>query len=140
VQSVTGTLRVKSVSGNVTVKDVTGSVQASAVSGEVKVGEINGTVSAKSTSGNVEVAVARLEGTDRIEFSSVSGNVEAKLPASLDAEVELSSLSGSLRTDFPMTIEESRFGSGRHARGRIGSGARSLRMSSVSGNVSLLRF
>src|SRR5581483_7609899 len=140
VSGVSGELRARSVSGEVKVKSVSGSVNASSVSGDVEVEEVVGAASAKSTSGNVEAAISRLEGGEKIEFASVSGNVQVRLPSNLDAEIDLSTLSGSLRTDFPITIEEARFGPGRRARGRVGNGSRSLRLSSTSGNVSLLRY
>ncbi|MEP7336334.1 MAG: DUF4097 family beta strand repeat-containing protein [Acidobacteriota bacterium] len=139
VADVSGELTAKSVSGEVTVKDVSGAIHASSVSGNVHVGKAGGTVSAKSTSGNVEVEIVSLEGQGNLDFVSVSGNVRVKLPGNLDAEVSLSTMSGDLKTDFPLTIEKSKWGSGQKANGRVGSGSRNLKMSSVSGDLSLLR-
>jgi hypothetical protein len=141
VSEAMGTIRAKSVSGDVNVKEVAGTVQANSVSGEVTVEQASGAVTAKSTSGNVRVDLQRLEGANanRMEFGSVSGNVEVRLPGSLGAEVEMSTMSGHLETDFPITIEKREFGPGRSARGRVGDGSRTLRLSSVSGNVYLRR-
>lgn len=141
VSEAVGTIRAKSVSGDVRVREVAGAIYATSVSGDVSVGEASGGVSAKSTSGNVRVDLLRLEGanTNRLEFTSVSGNVEVKMPGSLGAEVEMSTMSGSLETDFPITIEKREWGPGRSARGRVGDGARALKLSSVSGSVYLRR-
>jgi len=139
VAGVSGELTAKAVSGEVTVKDVTGSIHASSVSGNVHVGKVAGTVNAKSTSGNVEVEIVSLEGAGNMDFGSVSGNVRVKLPGNLDAEISLSTMSGDLKTDFPLTIEKSKWGSGQKANGRVGSGSRNLKMSSVSGDLSLLQ-
>ncbi|MBS1788359.1 MAG: DUF4097 family beta strand repeat protein [Acidobacteria bacterium] len=139
VTGVTGELTAKSVSGDTTVNNVNGTVNATSVSGEVHVGKVEGTVSAKSTSGDVEVEIISLEGAGSMEFASVSGDVSVKLPGNLDAEVKLSSMSGRLKTDFPLEIEESKYGTGRKAAGRLGSGSRNLKISTVSGDVSLLR-
>jgi hypothetical protein len=49
----------------------------------------------------------------------------------------LSSFSGSIDTSFPIEIKEDRFTSGHRASGQIGSGSRRLRMSTMSGNLSL---
>src|SRR5262249_182443 len=117
---------------------VAGAVNAISTSGNVHVGEINGTVSGKSTSGNVEVEITQLNGASDMEFASISGDVQVKLPANLDADVKMSTLTGGLKTDFPLTIEESERGPGRRAAGRIGGGSRNLRLSSTSGSVSLL--
>jgi DUF4097 and DUF4098 domain-containing protein YvlB len=139
VTGVSGELKAKSVSGSVTVKGLDGPVDAKSVSGNVLVGEINGIVSAKSVSGNVEVAVNRLRGSENMEFTSVSGNVQIRLPSDLDAQVTMLTRSGDLKTDFPLTVEEPKQGQARRAAGRLGAGSRSLKLSSVSGNVSLLR-
>lgn len=142
VSEAMGTIRAKSVSGNVNVREVAGTVHANSVSGDVTVGEASGAVSAKSTSGNVQVDLLRLEGganMNRMEFGSVSGNVEVKMPGSIGAEVEMSTMSGHLETDFPITIEKREFGPGRSARGRVGDGTRTLKLSSVSGSVYLRR-
>jgi Toastrack DUF4097 len=138
VTGVNGDLQAKSTSGNVTVRGVAGAVNARSTSGNVHVGEITGTVSGKSTSGNVEVEIMQLSGAGDMEFASTSGNVRVKLPANLDADVRMSTTSGGLKTDFPLTIEEPERGSGRRAAGRVGGGSRNLRLSSTSGSVSLL--
>lgn len=137
VRTVKGDLRAKSVSGQVTVEDANGSTNASSVSGDVRVGDNAGSVNAQSVSGNVEVAVVRLEGTDDMKFSSTSGDVRVRLPRTLDAEVEMSTLSGELETDFPLEIIKPRHGPGQKARGRVGSGSRNLRISTISGSISL---
>lgn len=140
VTGVTGELIAKTVSGETTVNNVNGSVNATSVSGDVHVGKVEGTVSAKSTSGEVEVEILSLEGTaSSMEFSSVSGDVHVKLPGNLDADVRLSTMSGGLKTDFPLTIEESKYGTGRKAQGRVGNGSRPLKISSISGDISLTR-
>jgi hypothetical protein len=138
VTGVSGDLLAKSTSGNVTVRGVAGAVNARSTSGNVQVGEITGTVSGKSTSGNVEVEIMQLGGAGDMEFATTSGNVRVKMPANLDADVRMSTSSGGLKTDFPLTIEEPERGHGRRAAGRVGGGSRNLRLSSTSGSVSLL--
>lgn len=139
VRDVTGEIDAKSVSGNVAVLNATGSVEAKSTSGNVRVREIKGPVNAKSVSGNVEVTILQLGEARDMDFASVSGNVDVRLPASLDAEVKMSTMSGSLKTDFPLTVEEDRFGTRRRASGRIGDGSHQLKLTSISGNVSLRR-
>jgi len=52
--------------------------------------------------------------------------------------VTLSTASGSLRTNFPLEVRKDRNGSGERSRGRLGGGSRQLKISSASGNVSLM--
>lgn len=128
---------ISSVSGDVAISGVTGRVRASAVSGDVRVRNVSGSVSASAVSGDVEVAVDRLEGDDDMKFSSVSGDVNVNLPTNLDADVDLSSFSGSIKTDFPIEVRTEKYGSRTSARGKIGEGSARLKMSSVSGDLSL---
>jgi DUF4097 and DUF4098 domain-containing protein YvlB len=134
---VSGELNLQTASGDVLVSDVDGTIKASTASGEMQIREVKGTVSASSASGNVDVQIARLEGAQDLKFSSASGNVNVKLPNNLDANVHLSTASGSISTDFPLEVKTSEHGPGSTARGQLGSGARSLRISSASGDVSL---
>ncbi|HKF58382.1 MAG TPA: DUF4097 family beta strand repeat-containing protein [Blastocatellia bacterium] len=128
---------IHSISGDVNVTGITGRLEAATVSGTVHVTDIAGSVSAKSVSGDVDVQISRLEGTDDMTFSTVSGSVTARMPAALDGQVEMSSFSGTIDTSFPIEIKEDRFTSGHRASGQIGSGSRRLRMSTMSGNLTL---
>jgi len=131
--------RLASVSGNVEVMGIRGRLHVESVSGNVGVTNVAGIVSASSVSGNVEAQVSSPEGLGDMKFSSVSGNVDVRAPLNLNADIEMSSVSGSLHTDFPISIEEREYGPGHSARGRIGSGTNGLRVTTVSGRVSLTR-
>ena len=129
--------RISSVSGDVRVTGVTGRLHASAVSGDVTIQDVSGTVSASAVSGDVEVVINRLDGADDMKFNSVSGDVNVSLPSSLDADVDMSSFSGSIKTDFAIEVRSERHGSRNWARGKLGEGSRRLKLSSVSGDISL---
>jgi hypothetical protein len=129
--------RLSSVSGSVVVDNVTGKLRAESVSGDVDIQNVTGVVSASAVSGNVDVQINDLKGAGDMKFSSVSGSVNVKAPLSLDADIEMSSISGSLKTNFPIEVQEQRYGPGRSARGRLGSGSHGLRITTVSGRVSL---
>lgn len=136
-RGVTGSLRLSTASGDVTVEDVSGRVDASSASGNVKVREAAGAVSASSASGDVEAEVTRLEGSDDMKFSSASGDVRVRMPSGLAAAVSLSTVTGTVETDFPLEVKKSEYGPGASAKGQLGGGSRSLRISSASGSVSL---
>jgi phage host-nuclease inhibitor protein Gam len=139
VESVTGSVRARTASGNVTVREIEGTIDASSASGDVTAQGVVGTVNARTASGNVDVELRRQVGGSSMKFSSASGNVTVKAPANLDAEVEMATASGSLKTDFPLSVEDRHSGSGRKASGRLGAGASQLKISTASGNVHLVR-
>jgi hypothetical protein len=136
-EGVSGRMELNSASGDVTLQGVSGEIHASSASGNVRVKEAAGTVSASTASGNVEVELTRLEGAGDLRFSSASGDVRVRLPSSVDADVEMSTASGSIDTNFPVEVKDERYGSGKRARGRLGSGSRLLKISSASGDLSL---
>ncbi len=129
-----------SVSGDVEITGVRGQVRGESVSGNVTLSSVTGSVTASSVSGNVDAQlVAGTQGGGDMKFSSVSGNVNVAAPSATNADIEMSSVSGSLDTDFPIEIQAKSYGPGRSARGRVGTGGNSLRITTVSGSVSLTR-
>jgi hypothetical protein len=130
--------RINTVSGHVEISSVRGRLQLNSVSGGITAKDITGTVNANSVSGNVEVEIPRLEGTGDMHFNSVSGNVIVVAPAAMGANIEMSTLSGALETNFPIQVQEREFGPGRSARGTVGARATyNLRLNTISGKVSL---
>ena len=132
-----GRLNLRTASGDVSVRGVGGDIKASSASGAVRVADASGTVNASTASGDVDVELTRLEGAGDMKFSSASGNVRVRAPSSLDARVSMSTASGDIETNFPLEVKSNEHGPGSRAQGQLGSGARSLRLSSASGNVSL---
>ena len=126
-----------SVSGDVTVTGAEGeSVRGGSVSGDVRMSALRAaTVRGSSVSGDVNVGITALTGDGDLRFTSVSGNVTVELPRVLDADVSMRSVSGVLDSEYPLTLN------GRVSRNslsaRIGKGGRELRVTTVSGDVTL---
>jgi DUF4097 and DUF4098 domain-containing protein YvlB len=132
-----GRLTLSTASGEVSVRRVGGQIRASSASGTVRVADATGTVNANSASGDVEVELTRLEGDGDMRFSTASGDVHVRLPSNIDAQVSMSTVSGAIETNFPIEVKTSRYGPGSSARGQLGNGSRTLKLSSASGNISL---
>ena len=101
--------------------------------------QTHGALIAKSISGNIFIDLVRLENlnANQLEFSSISGNVNVRMPETLGATVEMSTVVGTLTTDFPLTIEKNALSPGSLARGVVGDGSQELKITSIAGNVSL---
>jgi predicted membrane protein len=137
VTGVKGTVHIRSASGDISGAQVRGKLVVSTASGDVKLDRISGSVEAKSVSGDVEVNLEQLSGSDPLSFKSVSGDVVVVAPSTLDAEIEMKSMSGDLNTDFPLTIQSAQFGPQKGATGRIGQGTHKIEIKTVSGDVRL---
>ena len=124
------------VSGNVSIVGAEGDVRAGSVSGDVRMERLRvSSVKASSVSGDVTVGIEALTGSGPLKFTSVSGNVTAELPKGTEADVTMHSVSGSLDSDFPLTLNGRV--NRRSIEARIGRGGRELEVHTVSGDVRL---
>jgi len=123
VGGVAGELSVNTASGDVRVRRARGRAALHSASGDMRGGGAPGALAVSSQSGGVEVG---RYGGDGLECGSTSGSVRIGLPPGRNLDVDVDTISGEIRSDFPP--EE---GSG-------GATAR-LRVKTVSGDVTLHR-
>ncbi len=135
VRDVGTEVRANTVNGGVTVRNTSGPVRATAVNGGVDVNTAAGPVTAQTVNGNVDARMTTLQGDDDMSFKTVNGSISIYVPAAFDANFRFDTVSGGIDSDFPMTMS-GRWGP-RHASGKIGSGGRDLRASSVNGSIEL---
>jgi len=128
-----GTLRAKSVSGNVRITEVSHEASAESVSGEVEVRGVGGETKAKSVSGDVTVESS--EGP--VSAESLSGDVDVIESANAGLDVDASTFSGQIKTDFNLAGKSD--GPDKHLRGAVNGGGKSLKLRSFSGRVSVTR-
>jgi hypothetical protein len=129
---------VSTVNGEVIVDGTSSAVDAETVNGRIEVQTSSGPVNANTVNGSVRARVGRIDGSEDMSFETVNGNVIAEFVGDVNADVELSTVNGSLRTDFQITL------TGRldpkHLRAHIGgSGGPRVRLTTVNGSVELRR-
>jgi DUF4097 and DUF4098 domain-containing protein YvlB len=117
-----GNLGVSTASGDVVLLRADGRVVLNTASGEVRLGSVLAALSASTQSGDFEVE--HYEGDD-LECNSTSGDVRIGLPSGRTLEVDLSTVSGDIRSDF--SPEEGDVATAR------------LRVKTVSGDIALSR-
>lgn len=153
-------VQVESVSGDVRAEDVEGDVRATSVSGDVALENVRGAIVAESVSGDIRLISVRsasaeaetvsgdvtylgtFEPAGRYDFQSHSGDVDLTIPAGTNASVEVETFSGSVDSDFPLTL-----GPGQSLRGErggritfaLGSGGPRVSAVTFSGDVKLTR-
>src|SRR6202790_2638691 len=144
-------VRVSSASGSVTVSNTRGDVRVNALSGVIRVSNPGGRVEADTASGEVEIQGAAKDvkshaasggvsvlgnpGADSYwELKTVSGTVQLRIPASAHLHLSAEAVSGEIRTDIPIVIEEQ----GKHSlRAHMGSGGGRVEVHTVSGEIRL---
>lgn len=122
--------------GAVQIDGITGGVTARATNGTVQAWNVSGPLSLSTTNGNVRVTADSLAANDSVVLTTTNGTVRAELPAGLQGAFDLSTVNGSVSSDFP--IPAATHGRvGRHLEGQIGQSNRLVKLRAVNGTVSL---
>lgn len=159
VDDVNGRLDVRSFSGEVTATNITGGVEINTQSGDLKLTDVRGDIEVSNTSGDITLrsVTAKLvrakttsgdvtfdgivDASGRYEFTSHSGDVRLHVPRDASAQLTVSTWSGEIESDFPITLKP-----GDHSIGRstskqftfaIGSGAARISAETFSGDVTV---
>lgn len=148
VRGVSGDTALVGLSGSVLAGTVSGNVEAQAVSGDLRFHSVSGdltviegaysSVRAESVSGDM---VVDLDATGRptdIALSTVSGKVAIRLAQPTDAEVSANTTSGAVSNAFEDLRVSGQWGA-KKITGTLGAGTGSLRATTVSGAIALLR-
>jgi DUF4097 and DUF4098 domain-containing protein YvlB len=144
-------VHITSASGSVNVSNAKGDVIVDAMSGVIRIAKPGGRIEAKTVSGEVEiqgaandvkahaasgrVSVQGNPGADCYwELKTVSGAVQLGVPASANLHLSAEAVSGEIRTDIPIVIEEQ----GKHSlRAHMGNGGGRVDVHTVSGEIHL---
>jgi hypothetical protein len=123
----------KTIAGSIRAEDLEGDVTARTIAGNAIV-STSGLAEASTIAGSVEASIGRADLDRDLEFTAVTGGVTVTVPSSTNAWVEASvalgniSSSFSLNHIFPGRVE-----------GVLGHGGPTLKLSTVTGNIRLLR-
>jgi DUF4097 and DUF4098 domain-containing protein YvlB len=125
--------RIGLVNGALTVQKVTGEVDASLVNGKAQISDLSGEANISSVNGRIEASYTSLNNVREIKLKSVNGSVELGLPGSPNADVKASTVNGSIKSDFPLTVQGSFVG--HNLTGTLGSGGTRIDLSNVNGSI-----
>jgi hypothetical protein len=151
VSGLTGVFKLKTISGDIELADLTGPFKLNAVSGDITGSKLAGILDLRTVSGRVRLVESAFPNADATtvsgdlilqtpisggpyQFSSVSGSVRLLVPTDTHCNIELNSVSGSIRSSLPATSVA--LGHGTKVT-RVGSGGTAVRLKSVSGGVSI---
>ncbi|CAM5562266.1 hypothetical protein SXANM310S_00974 [Streptomyces xanthochromogenes] len=134
-----GTVRAESVTGNLEAQAVTGDLRFKSVSGDLTVIEgAGGCVAAESVSGDMLLDLDPGAKATDIRLTTVSGEVAIRLPHPADAHVEANTASGAVSSAFEDLRISGQWGT-KKITGTLGAGNGTLRATTVSGSIALLR-
>jgi DUF4097 and DUF4098 domain-containing protein YvlB len=140
VSSASGSVRLSNVKGDVRIRAIAGAIQVSNPGGRVEADTANGTVEIQGASSDVKahaasgrVSVQGNPGADCYwELKTVSGGIQLIVPPSANFHLSAEAVSGEIRADIPIMIEEQ----GKHTlRARLGNGGARAEVHTVSGEI-----
>jgi Putative adhesin len=135
-----GEVRVDVVSGDVTLSNVTGTLEVETVSGEMSI-ESSKLASLRSETVSGELTYdGTLDSSGRYEFHSQSGDIRLRIPASAGGSVRVETFSGSVDSDFPMTMQPGDHGTGEHPKRlefTFGKGGSRITAETFSGDINI---
>jgi DUF4097 and DUF4098 domain-containing protein YvlB len=142
-------VQVSSASGNVTVSNVKGDVRVNGFSSVIRVSHSGGRIEGDTKSGEVDIQDAANDVTAHAvsgrvyvqgnpvgqcywDLKTVSGGVQFSVPASANFQLSAEAVSGEIRADIPIVIEEQ----GKHSlRAHMGNGGGRVEVHTVSGEI-----
>lgn len=129
IELVNGALNIIGVEGDIAAELVNGSFNASGASANTHINSVNGSVTL-----NYQDNIKHL---NKIIIETVNGGVDLHVPQSINAEVSIETVHGSIKNDFGLTVDKHNF-VGRELRGTIGTGKVDIEIETVNGAVKLL--
>ncbi len=132
-----GTVKASTGNGDVDISNARSAVKVSTGNGRVNVSTSEGPVEVHTGNGSIDVQMSKVTARDDMSFSTGSGSVRVKLPAGYNGELDASTGSGEINSDFELHVQGRL--NPRRVRATIGTGGPRLRMSSGSGRLEILK-
>ena len=143
ISGVKGESTINTVSGSVTLTAARGNTSIESVSGDLDLRDVVAKeIRAHTVSGDVSFAGAILD-AGRYEFTTHSGEVVLSLPNDVGAELNISTFSGGIESDFPITLQAGEHGIGsaqaKRLKFSVGHGTARIVAETFSGDITLKR-
>jgi hypothetical protein len=129
-------LLARTVNGSIDAEGLQGDADGTTVNGSVDI-STTGSARATTVNGSINASMDRAVWPNGAKFTTVNGGVTVRLPAVLNADVRLSTVTGGIQSDFPLNIATDP--GPKHAEGVLGGGGQRLDVTTVNGSISLLR-
>jgi DUF4097 and DUF4098 domain-containing protein YvlB len=136
---------------SITIENITGEIEANNMNGQVTITNVSGSVVAHSMNGRILASINSVTPDKAMSFSTMNGEIDVTLPASIKANVKLKTNHGDIFTDFdvkldsssqPPKVEDNRKRGGRYrvefdrgSSGTINGGGPEIQFTTFNGNI-----
>ena len=129
-------VELSSTNGAIKISDVTAEILVEATNGAIELANILGASKIHTVNGSIRAAL--LGPSDRsMEFDSTNGTIDLTVPPGFVADLEASTVHGSIRLDDTFDVQIEKGTVGQKARGVIGEGGERLKLATVNGNIKM---
>jgi DUF4097 and DUF4098 domain-containing protein YvlB len=89
----------------IVIENITGEVEANNMNGQVTITNVSGSVVAHSMNGKILASINSVTPDKAMSFSTMNGEIDVTLPASIKANVKLKTDHGDMFTDFDIKLD-----------------------------------
>ena len=125
-------------SGETTIQNIKNEIEMKGCH-EVTLKNVTGPLVVSTISGGINVVFTEIQKDKPIYLSAISGDVDVTLPAKSPVDLEMSTVSGNMYSDFDLTATNKdmhRVGGG-NLKAQLNGGGTSLKLKDISGNIYL---
>jgi DUF4097 and DUF4098 domain-containing protein YvlB len=139
--NISGDAKIGTISGSIRLSDARGGVEVSTVSGDIDLRGVTArSVRAKTTSGDVTFD-GLIDASGRYELVTHSGDIRLHVQRDASAQLTVSTWSGAINSQFPITLKPGEHGIGAASTKRftfdIGGGAARITADTFSGDITI---
>jgi hypothetical protein len=124
----------------VNVSNMDGDLEIRTNGANIVLNKVTGPVVANSTSGDVNVVFSGLSQSKPTAISTISGEIDISLPATVKSNMKLRSINGEMYTDFDLGVKNakeglSKVGGGNNIEGTTNGGGVEVQLNTISSNI-----
>lgn len=146
VESLSGDITISGASGESLIRSVSGDIDLASARGDVEIETVSGDIDLRdvvakqirshTTSGDVNFS-GQILADGRYEYDTHSGEIRLVLPADVGAQFSVSTFSGGLESDFPITLQAGKDHGSKRLSFTLGQGTARIIAETFSGDVTL---
>ncbi|MGI9101380.1 MAG: DUF4097 family beta strand repeat-containing protein [Terriglobales bacterium] len=129
---------IKLINGNLEVRNMSARVYAACINGKLTASGLHGDTHLSTINGRLDANFDRLDPRNRLELSSVNGNVDVTLPSDANTELTAKTVHGFISNDLGLPADNDTFASHKLA-ARLGAGDSRVELKNVNGSIKVQR-
>jgi len=130
---------VSSVNGQIDIGGVAGDIAASTVNGETKIKDAGRNLKLDTVNGTITAHMKSLGTGQRVTLDAVNGELVLAVPENADAAFSVTTVNGSISSEFPSLQAKKEWPVGNNLNGSLGNGTASVKITAVNGTVKFLK-